>query len=98
MFHNAEVNFKYQLSPAFLLGAMYDYTKGFGVNSATYQQGALGGVYLLSKRTDLYADLMYQHASGTDSTSGRAVAVLNGLTASTTQNQVLAIVGMRHRF
>lgn len=98
MFHNAEVNFKYQMTPAFLLGAMYDYTKGFGVYSATYQQGALGGVYLLSKRTDLYADVMYQHASGTDSTGGRAVAALNGLTASTTQNQVLAIVGMRHRF
>ncbi|MFM0418896.1 porin [Paraburkholderia aromaticivorans] len=98
MFHNAELNFKYQLTPAFLLGAMYDYTKAFGINGATYQQGALGGVYFLSKRTDLYADVMYQHASGTDSTGARAVAALNGTTASSTPNQVLAIVGMRHRF
>ncbi|WP_206952420.1 porin [Trinickia acidisoli] len=98
MFDNAELNFKYQLTPALLLGTAYDYTKGFGINRVTYQQGVAGAVYLLSKRTDLYADVMYQHASGTDSTGAPAVAALNGLTASTTPNQMLAIVGMRHRF
>ncbi|WP_118184697.1 porin [Paraburkholderia phosphatilytica] len=98
MFNNAELNFKYQLTPALLLGAAYDYTRGFGVHQATYNQGVLGAVYLLSKRTDLYADVMYQHASGTDSTGGPAVAALNGLTASSTPNQMLTIVGMRHRF
>ncbi|MGV2288169.1 porin [Trinickia sp. YCB016] len=98
MFHNAEVNFTYQLTPTFMLGAAYDYTKGYGVDDATYNQGVLGAIYLLSKRTDVYADAIYQHASGTDSTGGSAAANLNGLTASTTPNQVLAIVGMRHRF
>ncbi|SDR39558.1 Outer membrane protein (porin) [Paraburkholderia fungorum] len=97
-FHNVEVNFKYQITPSFLAGAAYDYTKGYGVNDATYHQGVLGLDYFLSKRTDVYIDGVYQHASGTDSTGGRAVANINFLSASTTQNQVLAIVGMRHKF
>lgn len=97
-FHNVEVNFKYQITPSFLAGAAYDYTKGYGVNDATYHQGVLGIDYFLSKRTDVYVDCVYQHASGTDSTGGRAVANINFLSASTTQNQVLAIVGMRHKF
>lgn len=97
-FHNVEVNFKYQITPALLVGAAYDYTKGYGVNDAKYHQGVLGADYFLSKRTDVYVDGVYQHASGTDSTGGRAVANINFLSASTTQNQVLAIVGIRHRF
>ena len=97
-FNNAELNFKYQFTPSWLVGAAYDYTKGYGIHDATYQQGVLGTIYLISKRTDVYADVMYQHASGTDSTGASAVANLNGLTASTTPNQVLGIVGMRHRF
>ncbi|WP_321927425.1 porin [Paraburkholderia guartelaensis] len=97
-FHNVEANFRYQLTPALLLGAAYDYTKGYGVNGATYHQGVIGADYFLSKRTDLYVDAVYQHASGTDSTGEKAVANINFLTASTTQNQAMAIVGMRHRF
>lgn len=97
-FHDIEVNVGYQLTPAVHLGAGYNYLKGYGVNGATYQQGVIGADYLLSKRTDFYADAVYQHASGTDSTGGKAVANLNGLTASTTPNQVQVVVGMRHRF
>jgi predicted porin len=97
-FHNAELNFKYQLTPALLLGAAYDYTKGYGVNNAKYNQGMIGADYFLSKRTDFYVDAVYQHASGTDSTGKRAVANINGLSASSTSNQVAAIVGIRHKF
>jgi predicted porin len=97
-FHNAEINFKYQFTPALLAGLAYDYTKGYGVNDAKYHQGVVGIDYFLSKRTDVYADAVYQHASGTDSTGGRAVANINFLSASSTQNQVMAIVGMRHKF
>jgi predicted porin len=97
-FHNAELNFKYQLTPALLLGAAYDYTKGYGVNDAKYHQGIVGVDYFLSKRTDLYADGIYQHASGTDSTGKTAVANINGLSASSTSNQVAAVVGIRHKF
>jgi predicted porin len=97
-FHNVEVNFKYQFTPALLAGAAYDYTKGYGVNGAKYHQGVIGLDYFLSKRTDVYADVIYQHASGTDSTGAAAVANINFLTASSTSNQTLAIVGMRHKF
>jgi predicted porin len=54
--------------------------------------------YFLSKRTDLYADGIYQHASGTNSVGGTATAQINGLSASSTSNQVAAIVGIRHKF
>ncbi|MDN7179163.1 porin [Caballeronia sp. SEWSISQ10-4 2] len=97
-FHNAELNFKYQLTPALLLGAAYDYTKGYGVNNAKYHQGVIGADYFLSKRTDFYIDAIYQHASGTDSTGKAAVANINGLSASSTANQVAAVIGIRHKF
>jgi predicted porin len=97
-FHNAELNFKYQLTPALLLGAAYDYTKTYSVANEKIHQGMLGVDYFLSKRTDLYADGIYQHASGTNSVGGTATAQINGLSASSTSNQVAAIVGIRHKF
>jgi predicted porin len=97
-FHNAEVNFKYQLTPALLIGAAYDYTHGYGVNDAKYHQAMLGTDYFLSKRTDFYVAGVYQHAIGTDSTNTAAVANINGLSPSSTSNQVTAIVGIRHKF
>ncbi|SAL79699.1 porin [Caballeronia peredens] len=97
-FHNAEINFKYQLTPALLLGVAYDYTKGYGLGDAKYHQAMLGADYFLSKRTDVYIDGVYQHASGTDSTNRSAVANINGLSPSSTTNQVAAIVGIRHKF
>nr|WP_057929134.1 porin [Burkholderia ambifaria] len=97
-FHDIEVNVLYRLTPALQLGVGYNFLKGYGVNGAIYNQGAIGVDYFLSKRTDLYANAVYQHASGTDSTGGRAVANLNGLTASTTQSQAEVVVGIRHRF
>jgi predicted porin len=97
-FHNAELNFKYQLTPALLLGAAYDYTKGYSVANEKIHQGVLGADYFLSKRTDLYADAIYQHASGTNSVGGAATAQINGLSASSTSNQVAAVVGIRHKF
>jgi len=97
-FHNAEINFKYQLTPALLVGAAYDYTKGYGLANAKYHQGMLGADYFLSKRTDVYIDGIYQHASSTDSTRTAAVANINGLSPSSTSNQVAALVGIRHKF
>src|SRR5476649_2131321 len=97
-FHNAELNFKYQLTPALLLGAAYDYTKGYSIANEKIHQGVLGVDYFLSKRTDLYADGIYQHASGTNSLNGTATAQINGLSASSTANQVAAVVGIRHKF
>ncbi|MFM0347840.1 porin [Paraburkholderia sp. RL17-347-BIC-D] len=100
-FNNAEVNFKYQLTPAFLMGVAYDYTKGSSVNGnggAKYSQASLGCNYSLSKRTILYMIGIYQHATGTDSRDKPAVAAINLLTPSTTASQTTIHVGIRHRF
>ena len=105
-FNNGEISFLYQFNPALVLGATYDYTRVSQINgrsAAQYHQGALGVDYFLSKRTDVYAVGVYQHASGdTLATTGTsivpAVAAINGLSASTNQNQVVARVGIRTKF
>ncbi len=56
------------------LARAYDYTHGYGVNDATYDQVNIGADYFLSKRTALYLVRLYQHASGTDWTGNAARA------------------------
>ena len=105
-FNNAELNFKYQLSPALLLGAAYDFTRGSSVSEsnggsdpgAKYHQFSLGTDYFLSKRTDVYLIGVYQKASGKDSTGANAVAAINNLTPSTNNHQATVRVGIRHKF
>jgi predicted porin len=97
-FNNVEVNFRYQVTPSLLLGADYDYLQGYGVNHAKYSQAGIGVDYFIWVRTDVFADVMYQHASGTDSTGKRAVADLYFASPSSNQNQVVAVIGMQHRF
>jgi len=104
-FNNAELNFKYQLTPALLIGAAYDYTRGAeidGASRAQYHQGAVGVDYFLSKRTDVYVIGVYQHALGeTLNAAGATVdatAGINGLSGSSNQNQLAARVGIRHKF
>ncbi|CAH2922596.1 MAG: Outer membrane porin [uncultured Paraburkholderia sp.] len=105
-FNNAEINFKYQLTPALLVGAAYDYTRGAsiqGASRAQYHQGAVGVDYFLSKRTDVYVIGVYQHASGELLNAAgtgvtQATAGINGLSGSSNQNQLAARVGIRHKF
>ncbi|KFX63103.1 porin [Paraburkholderia fungorum] len=104
-FNNAELNFKYQLTPALLIGAAYDYTRGAeitGFSRAQYHQGAVGVDYFLSKRTDVYVTGVYQHALGETLTAQGgitpATAGINGLSGSSNQNQFTARVGIRHKF
>jgi predicted porin len=100
-FNTGEVNLKYRISPALMLGAAYFYTRNSGAdNSGTahYQQVDLGAIYSISARTSLYAVAVWQAAAGTDSTGGRAVAAITGATPSSTTHQVVATIGMSHRF
>ncbi|MGU7774391.1 porin [Burkholderia sp. MR1-5-21] len=104
-FDNVEVNFKYQLTSALVLGTAFDFTSGGGAATATrsaqsarYYQGAIGADYFLSKRTDVYVIGVYQKASGTDSTGSAAVAAINNLTPSTSDRQSTVRIGMRHKF
>lgn len=100
-FDNAEVNFSYKLTPAWMAGVAYDYTKGHANNvneGATYHQVEASTHYYLSKRTDVYLSGIWQHASGTDSTNKPAVAAINVLTPSSSNSLVVVRVGMRHKF
>jgi predicted porin len=100
-FNIGEVNFKYQVTAALLLGVSYAYTHNGGADgfgSARYQQVDLGAVYSLSKRTSLYAVLVHQNANGADSTGGRAVAAIQGTTPSASGSQTLVTMGLTQRF
>ena len=100
-FDIGEVNLRWQLSPSLLVGTAYSYAHSSGADgrdSAIYQQGSLGADYLLSKRTDIYSIVVYQHASGTDSLNQPAVASISGQTASANNHQLAVRFGLRHRF
>jgi predicted porin len=100
-FDSAELNVSYLLTPAVVLGAAYDYTRGVGPNDrigAHYHQFGVMAGYILSKNTELYLGAVYQRASGVDSTGKAAVASLIGLTASNTNAQTAVRAGLRIRF
>jgi predicted porin len=97
-FNSGEVSLQYQLTPALLVAAAYNYTDGSGANNARYQQGSLAADYVLSKRTDFYVIGVMQHASGTDSTGRAARASLNGLTPSSSDQQTAIRFAIRHKF
>ncbi|MGF6595431.1 putative porin [Paraburkholderia sp. GAS448] len=94
----------YQITPAALLGIGYAYTKGHGDSSATYNQVSLGGDYSISKRTDFYLVGAWQHASGEqrDPTTGLLVSSTASIGSygnqSSTDNQVMVSLGIRHKF
>lgn len=97
-FNNIEVNARYFLNPALIVGVSYSLTKGYEMNGATYQQTNMGVDYFLSKRTDLHVVGIYQHASGTDSTGSPARAQIELLSPSSTSNQFATLVGIRTKF
>ncbi|BAN27007.1 porin [Caballeronia insecticola] len=101
--NNFELNGRYALTPALSLDAAYTYTDGktSGTNGSgdpKWHTVSLQADYSLSKRTDVYVEGVYQHASGDLGNAGANVAMINTLSPSSTQNQVAATVGLRHRF
>ena len=54
---------------------------------------SLSNTYLLSKRTNVYQQVTYQHASGTDS-----VASLTGAGVASGRNVTSVVVGIQHYF
>lgn len=99
-FDNYEINGKYAVTPALMVGIPYAYTDAhlsgatsYGTDPKWNQINAITR-YSLSKRTELYAEAMYQHATG-----NKNVAVLyNAGGASSTGNQVMGSVGILTRF
>ncbi|MGA7817902.1 porin, partial [Caballeronia sp.] len=101
-FDNYELNTRYALTPALSLAGAYTFTNGsFSTNTGDtkpkYHQFSLLADYGLSKRTDVYVEGVYQHASGGDG-GLLGDAAINGVSPSTTDQQVAVTVGMRHRF
>ncbi|MFM0730102.1 porin [Paraburkholderia sediminicola] len=103
--NNYEVNAKYNLTPALGLGVAYTFTdaKGYGVNAdgndmkTRYHQIGLQADYSLSRRTDVYAQAVYQHAMG----DGGVASIYSGDNSqlpSSSKNQTAATIGLRHRF
>ncbi len=100
---NFELNGRYALTPALSLDAAYTFTNGKvsgtgGSGDPKWHTVSLQADYSLSKRTDVYVEGVYQHASGDLGTGVQNVSMINTLSPSTSQNQVAAAVGLRHRF
>lgn len=107
IFNNGEVNFKYQLTPELLISASYDYTRGNRIKNSKkpeYHQGSIGLDYSISKRTDIYMVGAYQRALGDIISSDGysitpAVANINNIKSkSSTKDQFMGRIGVRHRF
>ncbi|WP_175685563.1 porin [Burkholderia anthina] len=100
-FNNFDVNVRYAVTPAVSLGAAYVYTDASVSNPDSrhgtdpkWHQVDLQAVYKLSRRTDVYAEAMFQHASG----RGYQAFINTSGGASSTANQVVGTIGMRTRF
>jgi len=105
-FNNVDAGVKWSVTPAFSLGAAYDYAKGNNVHTSDganvgnqhFNQLSVMADYFLSKRTDLYAEGAYQIAAGTSSTGAPAVANIGNAGDSSNTRQALVRVALRHRF
>jgi predicted porin len=100
-FTSAEVGVRALVTPALLTGIAFDYTRRNSIKGdggAKYIQLNLAADYNLSKRTDLYALVAVQRASGRDSLSQDAVATISGFTPSSTDKQAGVRIGIRHKF
>ena len=94
-FGNYEGSVRYTLSPALIAAVGYTYTQtSQGDTSGHYHQVSGGLQYLLSKRTDVYVNGIYQKAS-----EGIGRAWIDGIAApSSTTSQVALVAGLRHKF
>jgi predicted porin len=94
----------YQFTPSLKAAVNYSYTKSSGVTSATYNQISAGVDYFLSKTTDVYALAGYTKASGSNvNATGTAIvsataSVGDFSDTSSNNKQVMAVVGIRHKF
>jgi GBP family porin len=96
-FTNYELNGRYAFTPAWT-GSGADTFTDARLNGASpkYNQLTLQTDYALSKRTDVYAEAAYQHVGSTGNPGVTAHIV--GVSASSTDTQVVGTVGIRHRF
>jgi predicted porin len=103
-YQNFEINGKYQFTPAFYVGAQYVYTTenyeaSTGTTKPKIHSVGLMADYNLSKRTDFYVQGVYQKVAGDKTNSILDGAFTPGTDApSTTSNQVVVRLAIRHKF
>jgi predicted porin len=103
-YQNFEVNAKYQFTPAFFVGGQYVYTtssfeSSTGTPKPKYHTFGLMADYNISKRTDFYAQVAYQHVAGDETGTVLDNAYIPGAAdVSSTRNQVAVRLAMRHKF
>jgi predicted porin len=99
-FDNYEINGKYFVMPQLTVGAEYTFTNGHVTNSSTFgsspkwNQVGLQTVYSFSKRTDVYAEAVYQHVSG----HNYSAFIYNSGGASSSGTQIVGTAGVRVHF
>ncbi|WP_081081482.1 porin [Burkholderia stagnalis] len=89
-FHN------YEGGVSWLFRSFWNFGFGYALttlNGNKYHQGNLTADYFLSKRTDVYVQSIFQHATG-----DTAHADVISMPGSSGRNQLLLRVGMRHKF
>jgi predicted porin len=101
--NNYEVNARYALTPALSLAGAYTFTDGAystggASSSPKWHEVTLQTDYSLSKRTDLYAEGVYQHVTGGSGGSVLSDATINTLSPSSSNSQVAITVGIKHAF
>ncbi|MFB9123782.1 porin [Paraburkholderia dipogonis] len=102
-FNNFEVNAQYFFTPSFFAGAMYTYTNGrydaSNENSKPkWHMAGLVADYYLSKRTDVYAQIVYQKVSASTGTFLDNAYISGADNSSSTNKQFVARIGMKHLF
>ncbi|MBU9597990.1 porin [Burkholderia multivorans] len=90
VFRNGQIGMNYSFTPAFTAGAGYTLTT---LGSTKFHQVSATLDYALSKRTDVYAMVLAEHMQGSD-----VRASIIGIGTSSSPNQVVGDVGIRHRF
>lgn len=103
-FDNFEVNGKYQLTPAFFVGAQYTYTSGTfdtadGGAKPHYHTIGLMADYSLSKQTDVYLQGAWQRVGGDHTGTAIDGGYLIGTDGpSATSSQFSVRAAIRHKF
>lgn len=102
-YDNIEANAKYDITPAFSVGAMYTYTRAKLINdgiqsSLHWNEGGLMGMYYLSKRTTLYTQLLYQTVSGSSGTVLDDAFIPGSAAPSSNSHQFVSRVAISHTF
>lgn len=102
-FNNYELNARYALTPALSIGGAYTFTDGHFGNagrsvSPKWNQLMLQTDYALSRRTDVYLEGVYQRVSGADGVAVLGNASIYSLAPSSGDRQIIAAVGLRHKF